>query len=647
MDRPPDLSRTIRDALFEGEAQERGRAHVLRVLWERGYVKARVRTGVEVSGRGRELVFATEPGERFAPITVTFPGAGALSPGRLEKEAGGAGRLVSEPGGAVRSILEAYRGALHLQAAVDPPVVVEEGGALRVAVTVHEGPRARFGAVRFAGATVGEDALAKAAALTPDAPYDPLLAIAAVDRVRERYFRLGYASVRIQTAAVPNGDRLDVVFTVDEGRRATLGEVVVRGLHRTRESLVRSLVRMPPGTPIDPRRLASLERRLLDTGAFARVTTAVSADEPATLTITVEEDRPFAGRYALTVEDERAVEGEIPPTFFEQSAAQVDLEARNLLGRGLRTGARVNVGADIREVGASLTLPGLRPFGDLTASVFRIQEDLPASPDPSTGEPRENESRRNGYELAWTRRLSRRTNLLYGYRHEFSQLLSPDLPFPAEARTAKLRASIVRDTRDNILDARRGAFLTLSVDLAPPFLDAERAPDFLASDFRFVKGMAQASVARAVGASVTWAQGYRLGLGWGFDGQEIRRAERFRAGGGNTIRGFGTEEVGPFNPLLKTFSYGEAVVIVNQELRVRHRSGLGAAVFYDGGNVFAKVKDLSFDWRHALGAGLRWESPVGLLRMDVGFPLSRRILPYDPPVREDAYHFFFSLGQAF
>ncbi|MET0554011.1 MAG: translocation/assembly module TamB domain-containing protein [Vicinamibacteria bacterium] len=647
MERPPDLSRTIRDALFEAEALDSGRTHVLRVLWERGHVKARVRTGVEVAESGRQLVFATEPGPRFARIELAFPGAGALSPGRLEKAAGGAGRLVSEPAAATAAILDAYRGALHLAASVEPPVVTDEGGALRVVVTVHEGPRARFGDVRFAGNTVAADALVQVAALTPGAPYDPLVAIAAVDRVRERYFRLGYASVRIQTAAVPNGDRLDVLFTVDEGRRATLGEVVVRGLRGTSETFVRSQVRMAPGTPLDPRRLASLERRLLDTGAFARVTTAVSADEPAALTITVEEDRRFSGRYALTFEDQRGGEQEVAPTLFEQSAAQVDVEARNLLGRGLRTGARLNVGADIREVGASFTVPGLPLLGDLTASVFRIQEDLPASPDPGTGEPRENESRRDGYELTWKRRLSRRTDLLYGYRHEFSELLSPDLPFPAEARTAKLRASIVRDTRDNILDARRGAFLTLSVDLAPPFLDAERAPDFLASDFRFVKGLAQASFARGLGPSVTWAQGYRLGLGWGFDGQQIRRAERFRAGGGNTIRGYATEEIGPFSPLLETFTFGEAVVVVNQELRFRHRSGLGAAVFYDGGNVFAKVEDLGFDWRHALGGGLRWESPVGLLRMDVGFPLSRRVLVEAPLRREGAYHVYFSLGQAF
>lgn len=647
MERPPDLARAVRGALFEAEALEAGRARLLHALWERGHVEARVRTSVESTARGRTLVFAVEPGPRFAPVTVAFPGAAALSPGHLEKAAGGAGRLVSEPGAAAEAIVEAYRRALYLTAEVDVPIVTREGGGLRVTVPVREGPRAVFGVVRFEGVTIGADELVRVAGLPPGAPYEPLAAVAAVDRVRERYFRLGYASVRIRTEAVPSDGRLDVLFTVDEGRRATLGEVVVRGLRRTRESLVRSLVQMEPGTPLDPRRLAALERRLLDTGAFARVSTAFSADEPATLTITVEEDRRFAGRYALTVADAPADEGEEAPSFFEKSAGQLDVEARNLFGRGLRTGARLNVGADIREVGASFTVPGLPLLGDLTTTLFRMQEDLSATPDPLTGARRENELSRRGYELAWKRRLSRRVDLLYGYRHEYTELVSPDLTFPAVARIAKLRTSVVRDTRDNILDARRGSFLSLSVDLAPSFLDADRAPDFLASDFRFVKGLVQATTARALAPSVTWAQGFRLGLGWGFDGQRIRRAERFRAGGGNTIRGYASEEIGPYDPVLRQFSFGDAVVILNQELRFRHRSGLGVAVFYDGGNVFTRVRDLGFDWRHAAGTGLRWESPVGLLRMDVGFPLGRRTVSENPLKRDGAYHVFFSLGQAF
>jgi outer membrane protein insertion porin family len=56
--------------------------------------------------------------------------------------------------------------------------------------------------------------------------------------------------------------------------------------------------------------------------------------------------------------------------------------------------------------------------------------------------------------------------------------------------------------------------------------------------------------------------------------------------------------------------------------------------------VFVLPSDLSLDLRHSLGTGLRWDSPIGLLRLDLGFPLARR-------EGEKAYRLFFSLGQAF
>jgi outer membrane translocation and assembly module TamA len=66
------------------------------------------------------------------------------------------------------------------------------------------------------------------------------------------------------------------------------------------------------------------------------------------------------------------------------------------------------------------------------------------------------------------------------------------------------------------------------------------------------------------------------------------------------------------------------VLVLNQELRFHHTSGLGAAFFWDAGNIFEKGSDLGFNLRHALGFGLRWDSPVGLLRMDLGFPWAAR-----------------------
>jgi outer membrane translocation and assembly module TamA len=115
-------------------------------------------------------------------------------------------------------------------------------------------------------------------------------------------------------------------------------------------------------------------------------------------------------------------------------------------------------------------------------------------------------------------------------------------------------------------------------------------------------------------------------------------SERFNAGGADSLRGFARDSLGPKDILGEPLG-GEAVLIFNQELRYRVRK-VGFAAFWDFGNVFDSVSDVSLDLRHDLGAGLRWLSPVGLLRFDIAFPLGR--LP-----EEDAYQLTFSLGQAF
>jgi translocation and assembly module TamA len=195
-----------------------------------------------------------------------------------------------------------------------------------------------------------------------------------------------------------------------------------------------------------------------------------------------------------------------------------------------------------------------------------------------------------------------------------------------------LDLSLLRTTQDDLLDPRRGAFLSVNLNLAP---------SWLGSDAPLLKGFAQAALARSFREDAfTWAQGYRLGLAHGLDGEPVIAGERFQAGGAASLRGFGTNEVGPRGFFGEPVG-GEAVVIMNQELRYRHHpTGLGLVGFYDVGNVFETVRSMRLDFRHTFGLGLRWASPVGLLRVDVGFPLDRQ-------PEEKSYRLFFGLGQAF
>jgi outer membrane translocation and assembly module TamA len=153
---------------------------------------------------------------------------------------------------------------------------------------------------------------------------------------------------------------------------------------------------------------------------------------------------------------------------------------------------------------------------------------------------------------------------------------------------------------------------------------------------------------------VVFASRAALGLADGFprevDGEiveDIPASERFFAGGESSIRGFILDTVG--TP--ETFSPsgfpkgGNAVLLLNGELRVHMFGDFGSILFLDGGNVFARVTDFNpGDLRGAVGFGIRYKSPFGPVRVDLGFKLNRQVVGGR---LESPREIHFSIGQAF
>ena len=129
---------------------------------------------------------------------------------------------------------------------------------------------------------------------------------------------------------------------------------------------------------------------------------------------------------------------------------------------------------------------------------------------------------------------------------------------------------------------------------------------------------------------------------------DLPASERFFAGGGSTIRGFALDSVGAAKTISPTgFARGgNAVLIANAELRFPGWSRFGGAVFVDGGNVFERASEFDLgDLRGSVGFGLRVRSPMGPIRVDVGFKINRRIVAGALEHRTAGIHF--SIGQAF
>jgi outer membrane protein assembly factor BamA len=121
-------------------------------------------------------------------------------------------------------------------------------------------------------------------------------------------------------------------------------------------------------------------------------------------------------------------------------------------------------------------------------------------------------------------------------------------------------------------------------------------------------------------------------------GSIIPLPERFFAGGGTSLRGFGLNQAGPRDPCTGFPIGGLALLIFNQELHFPMRlpfvgNRLGGTIFYDGGNVYSDTSHISFSWKapsltdlnyfsHTIGFGLRYPTPVGPVRIDFGYQLN-------------------------
>lgn len=122
----------------------------------------------------------------------------------------------------------------------------------------------------------------------------------------------------------------------------------------------------------------------------------------------------------------------------------------------------------------------------------------------------------------------------------------------------------------------------------------------------------------------------------------------FFAGGDTTVRGFSLDRLGTDATISPSGfpTGGNGLIVLNAELRATVFGGIGAVGFLDAGNVFPRATDLDFgQLRAAAGVGLRYQSPVGPIRIDLGFKLDRRELAPGRLERRSVLHV--SLGQAF
>lgn len=495
------------------------------------------------------------------------------------------------------------------------------GEAAAIRVVADAGPQRLIGTVSFEGnQDLETDTLIKIADINTGDPYVRRRVKQAITSLTKWYLQQGYSDVRIRARTRRRGGAMDITFQVEEGPGYRQGPLVLRGNVKTRSSVIYALHSIPGGDPFNLEEVGKLQEALYRTGVFE------------TVSIRTEKHPGASPPYQTVVLDlvERSTgEFETGIDFNTDRGLEWVLEVgeRNLLGQALHGRISGLLGQE-RWMGAvSLGRPILLGYPLENRIRAMISHDETNS----------------GYDLrtygvdasvsrTWDNDLS--LKLTYSFEREDVRNLDPDVADEIDiqdTRTGAVTPILTIDRRDDPFRSTRGWFYQtrFKTSLNTMGSDAE----FLRWDHD-LRGFLPLNR----NADTVLCTALRFGRGWILADSVIPAGERFFLGGADTNRGFDHKECGPRtadgDPL-----GGLSYILANLELRFHLAGRMHAAIFADAGNVFADTPDAPY-LRPSAGFGLRYETPIGPFRADMGFNL-------DPEPGESDYVVQIALGHAF
>jgi translocation and assembly module TamA len=141
------------------------------------------------------------------------------------------------------------------------------------------------------------------------------------------------------------------------------------------------------------------------------------------------------------------------------------------------------------------------------------------------------------------------------------------------------------------------------------------------SETSYLSGEASAKWIKTLGAGNRFITRADLGATWAAHIEDVPASRRFFAGGDNSIRGFGLDALGPRDPDTGSVVGGRYLAVGSLEYERRVQGPWSAAVFTDFGNAFDPGFDA--DWEQSVGAGVRFATPIGPVRLDLAYALTK------------------------
>jgi outer membrane protein assembly factor BamA len=559
------------------------------------------------------------------------------------------------------------------------PTVTRQSGDVVVSFRVNEGPRDVVSSLQVQGADTFPPAqyAPEGLKLAAGQPYSTRGVQSDRANVIANYLRAGYLNASFRETASPvskkDPHRINVVYHIYEGPRVLTGDILTLGrLHTDQKLIDRNIAMLKPEQPLTATGLLTAGSKLYDlAGVFdwAEVDpkTQITSQTNEDVLVKVHEAKRNEITYGFGFEvinrggsvpgGTAAVPG-LPPIGLP---ADFTTSQQTFWGpRGTFQYTRNNV----RGKGESISLTGFGGRLDQRFAFYYIDPNFRwtnwrATTSFSAEHNQENPIFSSQQEIGGVQ-LQRyidkaRKNTLF-VRYQFSQtnlthVLIPEL-IPSEDQNVQLSTiavNMTRDTRDNPLDEHRGWLQSIELD---------NNSTWLGSSVNFAKLTGQVAYYKQAIHNIVWANSLRIGLAQPYSDSRVPLSEKFFTGGSNSLRGYPLDGAGPQRPVqvcsnggtdcgtfISVPAGGRQLLLINAEARipVPIKQGLGVVPFYDGGNVFPGIGFNRFLdlYSNNVGFGLRYATPVGPIRVDIGYNLN------NPVKGVSRIQYFITIGQAF
>jgi outer membrane protein insertion porin family len=571
------------------------------------------------------------------------------------------------------------------------------GGDLFVEFAIKEGRQTRVADVTIEGnQQLGMDELLGVIGSSAGQPYSEFNVSSDRDNILALYYDQGFSEARfsadVEKTALENADsapRVRLTYHITEGRQVRVAQVLLSGYEHTRPGVISREVGIRAGEPLSQGAVVETQRKLYNLGIFSRVSVAPQNAEgesaEKTIVVMVDEAKRYTVAYGLGLEAQRLGSGATGTALSVAPRITLELTKANLTGRADALSFKVRASTIQGRALLTYTAPNYfasPKFSLQLSSFYETARDIQTF-----------DSRRAEGTVRLAQNLSSNSSILYRYsfRHVIAsnlKIASQLIPlFSQNTEVSEFGVSWLRDRRNSPSDASRGDFENVDISIA-------MKP--IGSSADFIHVFFQNSTYHPIGRRLVFARSTRFGVqtpyGHSLSG-EIPLPERFFAGGGTSLRGFGLNQAGPRDPITGFPIGGQALLVFNQDLRFPMHlpvigDRLGGAIFYDAGNIFSSIRKISLRaspplptigpatggngqpttvcltnctnelnyFSHTAGFEIRYGTPIGPVALDLGYQLNPAQFVFPTTVngnpgvglsRLPGFQFFINLGTTF